>query len=154
MNRYRLFVVLGVPLVVACGETALTAGPGSEAGAEAGAGDTGSTDTGPTDASAPSDAATFACGEASCVGTEVCVHPGCGCLIAIYPVTDSGSCPDGTAFADAVAGCVPVEMTCPPAYCWSPNGYSLQCSGQDGSLSGTFDTSPDGSDLVCYAPCA
>jgi hypothetical protein len=154
MKRYPLFVLLGAPLAVACGETVMAVGPESEAGVEGGAEDTGSSaDTGPADASAPSDGATFACGEASCVGNEVCVHPGCGCLVAVYPVTDSGSCPDGTAFADAVAGCVPIKMTCPPAYCWSPNGYSLECSGQDGSLSGIFDSFPDGSDLVCYSPC-
>src|SRR5271170_5367394 len=100
MKRYPLLVLLGAPLAVACGETVMAVGPESEAGVGAGAEDTGSSaDTGPADASAPSDGATFACGKASCVGNEVCVHPGCGCLVAIYPVTDSGSCPDGTAFA-------------------------------------------------------
>jgi hypothetical protein len=107
----------------------------------------------PLDASAPPDAATFACGEVLCLETQVCVHPPCGCVVAVYPPTDSGSCPDGTSFADAYDGCTPMETHCPAPYCWSPNGYTLQCSGQDGSISGQLESLPDGSDLVCYAQC-
>jgi hypothetical protein len=48
-----------------------------------------------------SDAGTFACGDAACSATEVCIYPLDECTLRIQPRTDAGICPSGTfLFAD------------------------------------------------------
>jgi hypothetical protein len=151
--RYSL-VLLAAPLALACGG-ATAAEPGDTGTDarfdEASESDGPHADGPPMDGDGPPEAATFACGETSCLENEVCVHPACGCVVGVSPITDAG-CPDGTVFADAANVCIQTP-TCQPPRCWSPVGTSLQCTGQDGSLSGVVSGPPDGSDLVCYEVC-
>jgi hypothetical protein len=125
-----------------------TDGPSSDASADAQPTD------GPAESDSTADGGTFACGTGFCQSTEVCVHPACGCLFQIEPMTDSGSCPDGAAFAALFDACA-AKLTCQPPTCWSPNPSEMQlyCSGADASLSGMIDAVPAGSGHVCYGVC-
>src|SRR5580692_8456369 len=53
-----------------------------------------------------SDAGSFACGDAACSATEVCVYPLSECVLQTHPLTDAGSCPAGTIFSADVLGCL------------------------------------------------
>jgi hypothetical protein len=159
--------------LLACG-SGVVLETGEDAGADAGAGTPGDgadvipvPDGSPSDVLSGSDvdsssyadgsldAGTFACGDGTCHRGEVCVHPPCGCVLPVIPITDSGMCPDGAVFADGLDRCVPVHITCQPAYCWSPSPSesTLDCTGQEGSLSGVIRAVPAGSDPTCYALC-
>src|SRR5580704_13071280 len=52
-----------------------------------------------------SEAGTFACVDALCSESELCVYPACGCSVIMEPMTDAGACPDGTAFSDVIESC-------------------------------------------------
>jgi hypothetical protein len=105
-----------------------------------------------------SEAGTFACGDALCAETELCVYPACGCAVIMEPMTDAGSCPDGTAFSDVIESCF-VPPKCQPAFCAPPpdpdSGATYYCTGQDGTLSGIISGPlPSGSSHVCHGNCA
>ena len=108
----------------------------------------------PSDGDASADGGAFACGTGFCQATQVCLHPACGCLVQFEPRTDSGSCPDGSDFAEVFDACA-AKVTCRPPSCWSPNPDEMQlyCSGADASLSGMIDAVPAGPGHVCYGVC-
>jgi hypothetical protein len=129
------------------GEGRDAAGPGSDSAASADSGDDHERTDGST-ADAGADASTFTCGETACSQNQICLHPACGCVA--LKETDSGTCPDGSTPAGDGGFCVP---GCPAPSCWSSNGETLDCDGRNGTLSGSFDTSPQGTGLVCYEEC-
>jgi hypothetical protein len=160
MQVRSCFVTFAASLALACGG-GTSAGPGVDAGAdgtdrdgnggEDAAPDDGGNNDGRADGStadAGADASTFPCGETACRQDQICLHPPCGCIV--LKETDSGACPAGSTPAGDGGFCMPA---CPAPSCWSSNGETLGCDGRNGTLSGVFDTSPQGTDLVCYEDC-
>src|SRR5579863_4927797 len=82
-----------------------------------------STDRAPGDADAAdgqSDAGTFACGDAACSPSQICLYPPYGCIQ--LALTDAGVCPKGTTYSDASGGCLPPV---PTPSCVSPSPGDL-----------------------------
>ena len=78
---FRLLIVAGLGGCVACGGT--TTGSSS------------SDDGGSADANYPesaSDAGTLECGDAQCGADQICLYPGCGCVLDSGPCTAPPSC--------------------------------------------------------------
>jgi hypothetical protein len=74
-----------------------------------------------------SEAGTFACGDADCSPSQICLYPPYGCIQ--LALTDAGLCPEGTAYSDASGGCIPPT---PTPSCVSPTpGDLFDCSAQD-----------------------
>jgi hypothetical protein len=161
MQERICFVMFATSLALACGG-GTSVGSGVDAGADgtgrdgnggedAAAADDSGNDRGRPDGStadAGADASTFTCGETACSQNQICLHPACGCIA--LKETDSGACPDGSTPEGDGGFCLP---GCPTPSCWSSNGETLDCDGRNGTLSGSFDTSPQGTGLVCYAEC-
>jgi hypothetical protein len=159
ISRMRAWcvVVLLAFSELACGEESSDNPGGLDAAAtDAKPGDTGSKDGTASESGRSSEAGGLTCGSARCEGEEVCIHP--ACCAFLLPETDAGSCPDGSAFADVLAGCVINTCTPAPPFCWSPDpdaGQGYGCTGQDGSIATDFLDSPvpSGSSHVCYEAC-
>jgi hypothetical protein len=120
-------------------------------GAPTKAGDTSSPDGASMEEDSATDGGTFACGDASCSQTEVCVYDFCSFQIELL-TTDGGSCPDGSAY---VTGDSSTECIGPPV-CDRPfcglRSPSLDCFDQDGSGPEAilFRRSNGDSGRICY----
>jgi hypothetical protein len=80
------------------------------------------TDSGPTDAGA------FACGDAMCDPSQICLYPAYGC-IGMAP-SEAGTCPAGTAYSDASSACV-AQRPSPSCVSLASGQGSFDCSGSD-----------------------
>jgi hypothetical protein len=87
--------------------------------------------TAPTNPTSPADSG-LACGDVVCTPSEICLYPACGCLAIMEPLTDAGTCPDGSTYFDAEGTCV-VPPACQPPSCVSltPGAGSFDCSSAD-----------------------
>src|SRR5580692_7078533 len=56
----------------------------------------------------PKDAGAFACGDALCEPSQICLTPAWGCIAFSVPPNDAGACPDGTEFSGAAGACAQV----------------------------------------------
>lgn len=76
------------------------------------------------------DAGYFACGDAMCAASQICLYPPCGCVVAMEPTTDAGACPDGSVYYDAAGFCfVPPDCPAPSCVSPAPGEGSFDCSG-------------------------
>jgi hypothetical protein len=147
----RCVAILAV-LVAGCGANAVSA---TNLGLDAGGDAAGIVDGRDAEADGQSEAGTFACGDALCAETEVCLYPLFECSLPIQPPPDAGSCPAGTVFSadnDVCPGCClgfPICVQGFSPFCGSPD----QCSEQDGGLWSFIYSRLDagGSSHVCYA---
>jgi hypothetical protein len=145
------WIVFAAPAAFACGGNVSHDAPTADASTE------------PDDATAPdaaaaadgsSDSGAFACGDSVCQATEICVYPGCGCALPTEPVSDAGTCADGSTFVGALNACTPTNVTCQPPACASPSPSNpLDCSGAEGSLNGVIDAVPTDGGRVCHGNC-
>jgi hypothetical protein len=105
---------------------------------------------------APPDGPRVPCGNTTCAASEICLYPPCGCIVSTDPKTDSGACPDGDTFSDALGTCF-VPPQCPPPSCLSPapGTGSFDCSGGDGGVgrSPVNAPIPDRCSHVCRSIC-
>ena len=144
--NHRGIVLFVTGFTAACGggvtnSTVGTEEGGAEAGRNEAASDTPSTDGG-----------AFACGDATCGPSEICLYPAYGCIMFVPP--DGGVCPDWTEYSDAASGCVELP---PPPSCASPGPGegSFDCSG-GGAYPGCGVVSapiPNGCSHVCRGIC-
>jgi hypothetical protein len=96
------------------------------------------------------------CGNATCPPSEICLYPPCGCIASEDPKTDSGACPDGDVYSDALGSCY-APPQCPPPSCVSPapGTGSFDCRDGDAGV----DCSPVNAPIpercshVCRAIC-
>ena len=103
--------------------------------------------------SASTDVGEFACGDATCGPSQICLYPAYGCIG--FGLPDSGICPDGTEYSDASGGvCV---QSPPPPSCVSPapGTGSFDCSAQDaGATCRTVNAPvPSGCSRICREIC-
>jgi hypothetical protein len=99
-----------------------------------------------------SEAGTFACGDAACSPSQICLYPAYGCIQ--LALTDAGVCPNGTTYSDASGGCLPPVRT--PS-CVSPSpGDALDCSGPDAGpdCDNAIVPIPANCSRICRAICA
>ena len=163
----RSFVVVLFFWTIACGGATGTALPAGEGGTDT-EGDAASMDgtgtayqgEGGTDSAndqaagdaASTDGGEFACGDALCAPSQICLYPPYGCVALKLP--DSGVCPEGTEYLDASGSCLPPP---PPPSCVSPapGEGSFDCSGQDAGASCTVVSAPipSGCSHICRAIC-
>jgi hypothetical protein len=116
-------------------------------------GDTAAGDAAPGDA-ASSDAGAFACGDALCDPSQICLSPAYGCT-ADNP-SDAGVCPDGSSYLDAAGGiCLP-PLPAPSCVSPAPGAGSFDCSGPDAGASCSEANAPipAGCSRYCSAICA
>jgi hypothetical protein len=99
---------------------------------------------------ASTDGGTFACGDALCSPSQICLTPAYGCLAETRP--DGGVCPGGTEYSDASGDCLQIP---PPPSCVSPAaGDQFECDREgdaDCSLVGV--PIPSGCSHVCRGIC-
>ena len=154
MNRRGLILsVAGV--VVACG------GGGNRAvGTQEGGADTGSNEaargaavTETASDVASMDAGEFACGDATCGPSQICLYPAYGCILLV--LFDAGTCPDGWEYSDASGHFCIQSPPSPSCVSLPPGTGSFDCSGQDaGPTCGTVSTPlPSGCSRICRAIC-
>ena len=163
LNRVcSVFVKLTVVsmLVVTVGTTGCSGGGNRAVGTQEGGADTGSneaaSDAAVTEAAsdaASTDAGEFACGDATCGPSQICLYPPYGCILLRLP--DAGICPDGWEYDDASGGgCI---QSTPPPSCVSlpPGTGSFDCSGQGaGATCGVVNVPvPSGCSRICRAIC-
>jgi hypothetical protein len=100
-----------------------------------------------------SEAGTFACGDAVCDPSQICLYPPYGCIQ--LALTDAGVCPDGTDYSDASGGCLPPVPT-PSCVSPAPGEGSFDCSGPDAAPDCDTVNAPIPSSCsrVCRAICA
>ena len=130
------FALVTLATVVACGGQASTANPPSDADA----------------ADGQSEAGTFACGQAVCSPSQICLYPPYGCVQ--LALTDAGVCPDGTEYSDASGGCLP---PIPTPSCVSPSsGDQFDCSGPDAGpdCDNAIAPIPSSCSRICRGICA
>jgi hypothetical protein len=92
----------------------------------------------------------FACGNATCGASQICVYPPCGCLRPIAP-SDAAACADGSGM-----DCNQQPSCPPPPYCFTPSPQmSVSCVDEgDGGLAGTLTGPvPNDSTHACYTAC-
>jgi hypothetical protein len=128
---------------------------GGESGSESGSAldSGGSSDQAAGDA-ALTDAGEFACGDALCSPTQICLTPAWGC--AAGPPNDGGVCPDGTEYSDASDRCLQVQPPPPSCVSPAPGTGSFDCSGgEEGNACSTVNAPiPSGCSRMCRAICA
>jgi hypothetical protein len=151
-------------LMFSLASCAIACGGGAVSGADVDAGldapstaDAPSADAPPTADASPNDAtpeaSSFACGNAICDPSQICLYPAYGCA-ALAPA-DAGVCPAGTTYLDASGNCLPPT---PTPSCVSPLSvsYSIDCS--EGATVPNCDLVnppiPSGCSRVCRAICA
>ena len=144
--NYRGLILSVAGFTVACGGAVTD----SAVGMEEGDADTGSNEAASDAAS--TDAGEFACGDAICAPSQICLYPAYGCIAFALP--DGGSCPDGTEYSDATGDCL---QSPPPPSCVSlaPGESFFDCSG-----GGTYPACstvttpiPSGCSRVCREIC-
>jgi hypothetical protein len=115
----RCVAILAV-LVAGCGANAVSA---TNLGLDAGGDAAGIVDGRDAKADGQSEAGTFACGDALCSPSQICLTPAYGCLAETRP--DGGVCPGGTEYSDASGDCLQIP---PPPSCVSPAaGDQFEC---------------------------
>jgi len=102
---------------------------------------------------ASTDAGQFACGDATCGPSQICLYPAYGCIGMAPP--DSGICPDGWGSAPGGDGCVQ-SPTVPSCVSPAPGEGSFDCSGQGTSPTCRTVNAPVPSTCsrICRATCA
>jgi len=120
MRRSRASGFLIVAALVGCGGAAAPsrAPPAGDDAPDADGNEAGS------DASL-TDAGTFACGDALCDPSQICLYPAYGCVA--LAASDGGACPAGTQYSDASGDCLPPIPT-PSCASPSPGAGSFDCS--------------------------
>jgi hypothetical protein len=161
-------LVLGVGW--GCGLLGCGGATNGATGADASAsGDGGGLDAGaivpPTDGAAldaagsngdagPRDAGAFACGDALCEPSQICLTPAYGCLAG--PPNDAGVCPEGTEYEDASGRC---EELPPAPSCVSPapGVDAFDCFDSEGRVNPLCSTVtvpiPSGCSHICQGTC-
>jgi len=108
--------------------------------------------TGSNSDATPTDAGAFACGEAICNPSQICLYPAYGCVGLRQ--NDAGACPSGTQPVNGSDLCLPP----PPApSCVSPTpDESYDCSGADvgGDCSLVSAPIPSHCSRICREDCA
>jgi hypothetical protein len=97
-----------------------------------------------------SEAGTFACGDANCGPSQICVTPAYGCLAETRP--DGGVCPGGTEYSDASGDCLQIPR---PPSCVSPApGDDFECEQEgDADCANVGVPIPSGCSHVCRGIC-
>ena len=112
----------------------------------------GSSDQAAGDA-AFTDGGDFACGDALCSPSQICLTPAYGCVAG--PPNDAGVCPEGTEYSDASDRCLELP---PPPSCVSPapGAGSFDCSWGDAPPGCDEVTAPIPSTCsrMCQGTCA
>jgi hypothetical protein len=99
-----------------------------------------------------SEAGTFACGDAFCSPSQICLTPAYGCVVARLP--DAGPCLDGSQYSDASGSCL--QYPPPPSCVYpAPTEGSFDCSGGDaGAACSTVNAPiPSSCSHICRAIC-
>ncbi len=134
---------------------AASSSSGGESGSESGSAldSGGSADQAAGDA-ALTDGGEFACGDALCSPTQICLTPAWGC--AAGAPNDAGVCPEGTEYSDASDNCLQVQPPPPSCVSPAPGAGSFDCSGI-GTAAGCDIANapiPSGCSRMCSASCA
>ena len=154
--NYRAFVLSVTGFVLACSG----GGIGRHVGTQDGGADAGSnqaaSDAAVTEAASDTttrDAGEFACGDATCGPSQICLTPAYGCLGFALP--DSGICPDGWVFDPTFSGCLESPPT-PSCVSPAPGTGSFDCWEQGASPGCETVNAPIPSSCgrICRATCA
>jgi hypothetical protein len=164
----RPLLALAAWLTVGCGGGTITS-QSNEGGIDA-ASDQAGRDVSIPDAGV--DAEGFACGEATCGPSQICLYPPCGCVGEIWPaLNDAGACPAGLTYDMFAGDCTatggfasPIDSgACPDGWTYIPiaNMCNKPCplgtpscvTPDAGSKYEEYNCPADGSP-ICWGTCA